>query len=95
MPGHHTGSREVDRLLARTALAVDGHARDALGPARRQQRGAADVERLLARLHDAAPDDVVDDAGVDTGALGQAVENLGGQLGGVHARQTAVALADR
>ena len=58
-------------------------------------RGAADVERLLARLHDAAPDDVVDDAGVDAGALDQAVENLGGQLGGVHARQAAVALADR
>ena len=54
-----------------------------------------DVERLLAGLHDAAPDDVVDDLGVDAGALDQAVEHLRRQLAGMHTRQAAVALADR
>ena len=95
MPGHHTGGGEVDRLLARTALAVDGHTRDALRPAGGQQRGAADVERLLAGLHDAAPDHVVDDAGVDAGALGKPVEDLRRKFGRVHTRKPAVALADR
>ena len=85
----------MDRLLAGTALPVDGHTGHTLGPARRQQRGAADVEGLLAGLHDAAPDDVVDDAGVDAGPLGKAVEHLRGQFGGVYARKSAVALADR
>ena len=60
-----------------------------------QQGGAADVERLLAGLHHAAPDDVVDDLGVDAGALDQLVEDLRRQVGGVHAGQSAVALADR
>ena len=34
-------------------------------------------------------------AGIDAGALGQAVEHLRGQLAGMHTRQAAVALADR
>ncbi len=94
VPGDHTGGGEVHRLLARPALAVDGHAGDALGPAGGSTAVRRDVERLLAGLHDAAPDDVVDDARVDARALDQAVEYLGGQLGRVHSRQPAVALAD-
>ena len=95
MPGDHAGRGEVDGLLARPALAVDGHARDGLRPAGGQQRGAADVEGLLAGLHDAAPDDVVDDLGVDAGLVDQPVEDLRGQIGRVHPGQSAVALPDR
>src|ERR1700758_2346326 len=95
MAGHDAGRGEVDGLLTGPALPVDGHARDALRPARRQHRGAADVERLLAGLHDAAPDDIVHDRGVDTGALAEAVEYLCRQLARVHPGQAAVALADR
>ena len=85
----------MDGLLARPALAVDGHARYGLRPAGRQQRGAADVEGLFTGLHDAAPDDVVDDSGVDTGLVDQSVQHLRGQVGRVHPGQPAVALADR
>ena len=95
VPGDHAGRGEVNGLLAGSALPVDGHAGDALGPARGQHRGAADVERLLAGLHDTAPDDVVDDLRIDACALGQAVEHLRGQLAGMHTGQPAVALADR
>ncbi|GAB4697760.1 hypothetical protein MOKP118_11840 [Mycobacterium avium subsp. hominissuis] len=95
VPGDHARRREVDGLLARPALPVDGHARHGLGPAGGQQRGAADVEGLFAGLHDAAPDDVVDDARVDAGLVDQAVEHLRGKLGRMHPRQPAVALADR
>ena len=94
VPGDHTGSGEVHRLLTRPALPVHGHARYRLRPARGQHGRARDVECLLAGLHDTAPDDVVDERGVDTRALHQAVEHLGGQLARVHPRQTAVALAD-
>ena len=95
MTGHHAGRGEVHRLLTRPALPVDGHAGDGLGPAGRQQRSTGDVEGLFAGLHDAAPDDVVDDLGIDPGLIDQTVEDLRGQLGGVHPGQAAVALADR
>ena len=95
MPGDHAGGGEVYRLLARPALTVDGHTGDGLRPAGGQHRGAGDVEGLFAGLHDAAPDDVVDDLRVDAGLVDQSVEHLRGQVGRVHPGQPAVALADR
>jgi hypothetical protein len=76
VPGDHAGSREVDGLLTRATLPVHGHAGHAFRPARRQHRGATDIECLLPGLHDAAPDHVVDDLGVDAGTLCQTVEHL-------------------
>jgi len=70
---HHAGRGEVHRLLAGSALPVDGHAGNALGPTRRQHRGTRDVQRLLASLHDTAPDDVVDERRIDSGTLDEAV----------------------
>ncbi len=93
--GHHAGDGEVQRLLAGAALAVHGDTGDGLGPSGGQHGGARDVERLLAGLHDAAPDDIVDESRIDPGALHQTVEDLGRQVGRVHTRQSAVALADR
>src|SRR4051794_26782125 len=78
----------------RTALAVDRRARDRLRPAGRQDRSAGDVEGLLADLHDAAPDDVVDQCRVDTGPLDDRLQDQGRQVSGVDAREAAVALAD-
>src|SRR5262245_34919812 len=69
----HTGrdqSRaEVDRLLRRTALAVDGRGGRLDRQAGLEPGVAADVEHLLAVLLDAAGDDVLDLGRVDPGAL--------------------------
>jgi hypothetical protein len=70
------GGGEVDRLLAGTALPVDGHPRYRLRPAGREHGIAGDVEGLLADLADAAPDDVVDDLRVHPRPLGQGVEHM-------------------
>ena len=95
LAGHHGLHGEVQRLLARSARAVDRGAGDVLGPARGQHRVAADVARLVADLGHAAPHHVVDDVGVHAGALGEFVEHHGRQVGGVLVGQSAVALADR
>ena len=60
---------EVHRLLARTALAIDGGGGDRLGPTGGEHCVAADVERLLTDLHHAAHDHVVDEGGVEVVAL--------------------------
>ena len=95
MAGDHAGGGEVNRLLAGPTLTVDGDTGNGLRPAGGQQRGAPDVEGLLAGLHDASPNHVVDDLGVDAGLLDESVEDLRGQVGGVYAGQPTVALADR
>ncbi len=92
---HHRLHGEIQRLLARSAGAVDGGAGDGFRPPRGEDRVAADVARLVADLRYAAPDDVVDDFRVDTRTLHQRGEDEGGQVGGVHLGQSAVALADR
>ena len=53
---------------------------------------AADVERLLGDLHDAAHDHVVDQGRVELVALGQGLERLGGQVDGVPVAELPVAL---
>ena len=61
-PGHHPLGGEVERLLGRAALAVDGRGRHRLREAGGQHGVAADVDGLGADLHDAAHDHVVDRA---------------------------------
>ena len=95
MTGDHAGGGEVDRLLAGSTLTVDGDTGHGFWPAGGQQRSARDVKGLLAGLHDASPDDVVDDLRVDAGLLDESVEHLRGQVGRVYAGQPAVASADR
>ena len=84
---------EVHRLLARTALAVDGGRRDRLGPTGGEHGVAADVERLLTDLHDAAHDDVVDHFGVEAVALLERLEGFGSEGGGVPVLELSVALS--
>jgi hypothetical protein len=93
--GDHAGGGEMNRLLTGSALPVDGDTGHGLRPARRQHRGARNVDGLLAGLRHAAPDHVVDERRIDPCLLDQTVEHLRGQVGGMHAGQAAVALADR
>ena len=70
--GRHPGGAEVDRLLGRAALAVDGRGRHAPAADPADTHGVAgDVGALLTHLADAATDDVVDALGVDAGPLDQ------------------------
>src|SRR3546814_17006106 len=66
---HHRLRGELDRLLRRTALAVDRHRGDRVGELRGEHRVAADVHRLLTALRNAAGDDVVDRLGVEVVAV--------------------------
>ena len=50
---------------------------------------AADVERLVAHLRDAAPEHVVDDGRVDARALGQRLQDVAGEVDRVHGGQRA------
>ena len=83
---------EVQRLLGGAALAVDRGGGHRLGPAGGEHGVAADVERLLGDLHDAAHDHVVDQCRVELVALGHRLEGLGGQVDGVPAAELPVAL---
>jgi hypothetical protein len=67
--GHDSLGREMDRLLARTALPVDGGGWNRFGPACGEYGVSAEIEGLLPDLADTAGDNVVDDGGIDTGAL--------------------------
>ena len=62
---------EVGRLLRGAALRVDGRACRLLGEAREQPGPAYERAGLLAGLRDAAADDLLDEAGVDAGAVEQ------------------------
>ena len=92
--GLDAGGHEVHRLLGRSALAVDGGRRHLPREARSDPRVAGDVASLLARLGDAAADDVVDPFGVDAGALEQALQGEAEQVGGVPRAQRPLALAE-
>ena len=93
--GDHALGGEVGGLLARPALAVDGGARDVLGPAGGEHGVAGDVHALLADLHHAAHDDVVDDRRVDAGAVDERLQRLGGEVDRVPVLELAVALPER
>src|SRR5699024_4217331 len=85
---------EVHGLLAGAALAVDGGAGHVQGHAGGQPRGAADVAGLGADGVDAAEDHVVDDLGVDAGALDDGPDDVRPQVGRVLAGQASATLAD-
>ncbi len=86
---------EVEGLLGRAALAVDGGGRHRLGEPGGEHGVAAHVEGLLTDLHDAAHDHVVDHSRVEVAAFDQRLEGLGRQVGGVPVAQLPVALPTR
>ena len=90
---HHRLRGEVQRLLRRSALAVDRHRRHAVGQRRGEHDVAAEREGLLADLADAADDDVVDRRRIDPGLGDDRVEHRRAEIGGVDAGETAIAAA--
>src|SRR5690606_31286195 len=84
---------EVGGLLRRAALAVHGGGRHGLGEAGGEDGVAADVEALVADLHDTAHDHVLDEGRIEVVALDERLQDLPGQVGGVPAGELSVALA--
>jgi len=90
---HHALGREVERLLARAALAVDAGAADALGKPCSERRVATDVHPLLADLRDAPHDDVLDLGRIDARPLDERRQRAGREVHGVHGEEPAGLLA--
>jgi len=84
----------VRGLLRRTTLTIDGGAGHRLGPTGSENRVAGHVDALLAHLHDAAHDDVVDDARVDAGVALQRLEHLRHEIDRVPVLQLPVTTAE-
>ena len=84
----------MHRLLRGSALAVDGDAGDMFGQASDQPGGAADVPGLGPDGVAAAPDDIVDGAGIDSGAGDERAQRVRGEIGGVNRGETALLAAD-
>src|SRR5690606_15608688 len=89
--GDHALGGEVQRLLARAALAIDRGGGHRLGPPGGEHGVATDVQRLLADLHHATHDDVVDERRVEIVALDERLEHVGGEVGGVPVLEASVA----
>jgi hypothetical protein len=86
---------QVDRLLRRAALAVDGHAPGARRQARVQPPRAGDVVRLLTRLGDTTACDLLHEGRVDARAVDHRPLGRSEQLSRMETGQPSAALADR
>ncbi len=82
-------------LLRRAALPVDRHTGDVIGQTGDEPGRTRDVAGLGADRVAAPHDDVVDGAGVDTGAIHQGAQDVATEVGRVHAGERAATLADR
>ena len=85
----------VVRLLRGAALRINRRSGDRVRQAGRKPGVSRDVRRLLARLRHATADDLLDQLGLDAGALDHLRLRVGEQLHRVQPRQLPVALADR
>ena len=92
--GDHALRDEVRRLLRRAALPVDARRRDAPRQSGRDPGVAGDVAALLARLGDAAADDVVDQRGIEVVAVDHRAQHETEQIGGVPAGERTLALPE-
>ena len=90
---HDGRGGEVDRLLRRAALAVDGGGGHAFRQLGGQHRAAGDVVGLLAGLTDAAHDDVLDQGGIGARAGDEPVQHFAGEVGRMPARHAAALAA--
>ncbi|MEY3054723.1 MAG: hypothetical protein RL550_1246 [Actinomycetota bacterium] len=71
-------------LLSRTALAIDGGARNVLGQPSCQPAGAGDAARLRTHRVDVAEDHVVDGGRVDSRAVDERLDGVGTEVGRMH-----------
>ena len=86
----HDGlGREMNRLLGRTTLAVNGDARDMLGKTSGEPACAGDTASLRSDRVNVAEYDVVDSIGVDTRALDEGSDAVSTNVSGVDLRQSA------
>jgi hypothetical protein len=85
---------EVGRLLARAAHAIQRHAADVEREAGDERGVAGDVEALLARLVDAAEDDVLDLDRIDPGPRHDRAQDLRGEVVRAHGGQLPVPAPD-
>ena len=83
-----------NRLLARSALTVDGDAGHLLRVTRREPGQSADVAGLSTDRVDTADDRVVDGGRIDIVAVEDAAERVDPEVDRVNPGQRAVALAD-
>ena len=81
-------------LLRGAALRVDGRRRCFVGESGGEPRRAGDVEGLLARLRDAAADDLLDEGGLDARALDDFNLGRAEDLRSVETREGPVLLPD-
>ena len=79
-PGHDRLSGEMDGLLRRPALPVDGHRRHRARQVRGENRITSEMQPLLARLADASHDHVVHGLGRDTGPRNDVIQYGSGQI---------------
>ena len=84
---HHGLRGEVDGLLRRPALAIDGGAGDVEGQTGCEPGGSGDVAGLRPDGVHAPEDDVVDDHRVDAGALERRLDDVRAEIGRVHLGQ--------
>ena len=94
MPGCHPGRGEVNGLLRRSALSVDGRRRHGLRQSGGNPPVARHVRALLAHLAHAAADDIVDPLGIDPGPLQERIQSEGKQVGRMPTGQGSAALAE-
>ena len=85
---------EVRGLLGGPALTVDRGGRHGFGPARSKNRVAPDVECLLAGLHDAAHDNVVDQCGVEVVTVDERLQDYRGEVDWVPVLELAAAASE-
>jgi hypothetical protein len=95
MPAPIMPAASVVACWNRAALAVDGRRGDLEGESLREPRRARDVEGLLPHLRHAAADDLPDLPWVDAGTLDGGALDDAEKIGGMQAREAALAAADR
>ena len=85
----------MQRLLRRTALAVNRHARNVFGHTSHQPSGATNVACLTAKGITATPDHVVDEVGIDAGTLDQRADRVRSKIGRMKLGKAALLAANR
>ncbi len=91
-PGRDESADQVVGLLAGTALGVHGGTAGRPAFVAAQPGNARHVAGLLTRLGHAAPDHLLDLAGIDTGLLDDTVHGLSKERRGMEATELALAL---
>ncbi|PAV67822.1 hypothetical protein WR25_02692 [Diploscapter pachys] len=91
--GHDRLRSELNGLLRGSALTIDRDRWDAVRQLGSEDHVSTERERLFACLGDATHDDVLDRRGVDAGAIEEAIENRGAQIGRMHTGEATIAAA--